>query len=310
MQNLETLKNFTLKNIPNLDTVTLGALELFESQGVPKLNLGNYKKPLVIGSVNAFFTGKILFNKLSAVFANESDYKNKIKANPDIDGCILISASGAKHAIPMAKFLKTKKIATKLLTNNPDAPAKKYIDADNFFVFPKNREPYTYNTSTYMGIILGHTKENPKAIKEFILKSVKPISDKKKINYDSYYLIIPSEFDPIRDMFLTKFDEILQPIVSGRCFTVDQSMHAKNVIISDKELFISFGVDNKDYGLKKNRLYIPLPDKANFGALMAIGYYVIGRIQNSHPSYFQQNIQNYMKRTSKIFGKEMSAIVE
>jgi hypothetical protein len=310
MKNLETMNNFTLKNIPNLNEVILAALELFENGGVPKLNLGKYKKPLVIGSVNAFFTGKILFVNSSAVFANESDYKNKIKTNPDIDGCILISASGAKHAIPMAKFLKTKNIETRLLTNNPDAPAKKYIDDNKFFVFPKNREPYTYNTSTYLGMILGKTKENPKLIKEFILKRIKPILDKKKIKYDSYYLIIPNEFDSIRDMFLTKFDELLQPAVSGRCFTVDQSMHAKNVVVSDKELFISFGYANEDYGLKNNRLHIPLPDKADFGALMAIGYYVIGKIQNSQPPYFQQNIKNYMKRTSKIFGKEMKAIVE
>ncbi|MCL4357545.1 hypothetical protein M1512_01455, partial [Patescibacteria group bacterium] len=38
-------------------------------------------------------------------------------------------------------------------------------------VFPKNRETYTYNTSTYMSMILSYTRENPSQIKRFILEN-------------------------------------------------------------------------------------------------------------------------------------------
>ncbi|MBT3539041.1 hypothetical protein HN481_02850 [Candidatus Parcubacteria bacterium] len=308
--NFEALEKFDIKSLPNLDVVTLAALELFMSQGLPTLNLGNYKKPMVVGSVNAFFTGKILFENAEAVFANESDYKQKFENYSGIDGVILVSASGSKHSIEMADFFKKKKVETRLLTNNVEAPAKKYIDEDKFFVFPKNREPYTYNTSTYMGMILGHTGEDPKKIYNFLHKKIDKIIPNNFADYDSYYFILPSKFDAIRDMFLTKFDEILQPEVSGRVFTVDQCMHAKNVILSPKECFISFDYKNKYYGVKDARVHVPLSKDADYGTLMAVAYYMIGKIQSQYPPYFQNNIEDYIKRASKVFGYELKAIVE
>ena len=158
--NLETLKTFDLTSLPNLDVVTLGALELFASEDLPELNLGNYKRPLVLGSGNAAVTGKILFENTDAVLADESTYAGKLDNISGIDGAVLLSASGSKHAITISQDLKKRGIETRLLTNNIDAPAKEFIDEDKFFVFPKNREPYTYNTSTYMGMILGKTKED------------------------------------------------------------------------------------------------------------------------------------------------------
>ncbi|MFZ2189335.1 MAG: hypothetical protein WA057_00160 [Candidatus Magasanikiibacteriota bacterium] len=310
MTNLQTMQNFTLKNIPNLDVAVMGALELFISQGVPKLNLGNYKRPMVVGSVNAFFTGKILFENSDAILANESDYKQKFENIKGIDGIILISASGDKHAIEMARFFKEKNIETRLLTNNPKAPAKEYLDDDKVFVFPKNKEPYTYNTSTYMGMIIGHTGESAEDIYNFLKTKINPLIPNNFSKFDSYYILVESRFDAIRDMFLTKFDELLQPKVSGRVFTIDQSMHAKNVVMSDTELFISFGIENKHYGLEKNRLYFPLPNNANYATLMAVVYYVIGKIQSQYPPYFADNIEDYMKRASAVFNKEMKAIVE
>lgn len=310
MTNLKTMQNFTLKNIPNLDVAVLGALELFENEKIPKLNLGKYKKPLVVGSGNAAVTGKILFDGQDVVLADESNYKLKLKNIKDIDGAILISASGAKHAITLAQDFKKRKLKTVLLTNNPDAPAKKYIDADKFFVFPKNKEPYTYNTSTYMGMILGKTKENPTKIKDFILNTTKKESNKNFKKYDAFYLIIPNQFDATRELFTTKFDELFQPVVSGRVFTPEQSKHAKSVADNKKELFISFGYDNQTFGLKQNRLNISLPKGASYATIMAVVYYTIGKIQEQHPSYFKKGIVKYCQGASKIFGKTISPIVE
>ena len=55
-----------------------------------------------------------------------------------------------------------KKIATILFTTNKDAPAKKFVKKT--LVFPKQREPYTYNTTTYLSMILASTKETTKKI--------------------------------------------------------------------------------------------------------------------------------------------------
>ena len=46
MKNLEIMENFTLKNIPDLDTCVLGALELFMKEPLPKINI-KFKKPMV-----------------------------------------------------------------------------------------------------------------------------------------------------------------------------------------------------------------------------------------------------------------------
>lgn len=310
MKNLEILKNFDIDSLPDLDVVVLGALELFMEQGIPELHLGDYKRPLVLGSVNAAVTGEILFDDKDVVLADESSYQKKIKSIKNIDGAILISASGSKHAVSLAKDLRERGIETRLLTNNVDAPAKEFIDEDKVFVFPKNREPYTYNTSTYLGMILGKTKENPLDIKQFIEDHVDLVIPQNFKEFDAYYVIIPKEFAASRELFLTKFDEMFQPMISGRVFTEEQSKHAKTVIISDKELFISFGYDNQTFGLEENRLFIPLPENADYGALMVIVYYVLGKIQAQHPPYFKDGIQDYMKKAGDAFGITLSAIVE
>jgi hypothetical protein len=309
-KNIEILKTFDINSIPSLDIVTLGALELFEERGIPELHLGNYNRPLVVGSGNGAVTGKILFDDSDAVLADESTYEKKLASISGIDGAILISASGSKHAITLAKDLKSRGIETRLLTNNPSAPAKEFIDDDKFFVFPKNREPYTYNTSTYMSMILGKTQENPSEIKEFILSEVQKYIPQNFADYDAFYVLVPEKFDAIREMLNTKFDELFQPAVSGRVFTPEQSKHAKSVVKYDKELFISFGFENTMYGPENARLDIPLPTGADFGAMMAVAYFVIGNIQKQHPAYFAQGIEEYMKRASSAFGLALNAIVE
>jgi len=310
MKYRELLKTFDTISLPNLDVVTLGALELFAEDGIPELNLGDYRRPLVLGSGNAAVTGQVLFDNIDAVFADESTYKKKLENIDGIDGAILLSASGSKHAIALAKDLHERGIETRLLTNNVDAPAKQFIDEDKFFVFPKNREPYTYNTSTYLGMILGKTKEKPAMIKDFIEKQVDSLVPDNFADYDAFYLLVPEQFDTFREMLMIKFDELFQPIVSGRVFTPEQSKHAKSVVTSDKELFISFGYENNSFGLENNRLNIPLPQNANYGAMMAISYYVVGKIQEQHPAYFKNGIEEYVKHAGDMFGIKLCVIVE
>ncbi len=292
------------KELIDLDEAVINALNLFIKKGVPNLDLGNYKRPLVVGSGNAAIAGKIIFEDKDAVFSDVSNYKKDLKSKK-VDGAFLISASGEKSAPGIAKFLKQKNIDMVLLTNNPESEAGQYVDKKKLFVFPKNPEPYTYNTSTYMGLILAKTKENPKKILEFINNKVKcNVPDLRY--YDSYYFVIPDELDSIRDMFLTKFDELFGSKISARVFTLEETKHAKTVIPSEKELFVSFGMKNKTFG--NSRLEIPLPKNADYGAIMAIGYYFIGQIQKQNPQWFKQNIEKYVKKSSKIFDDELKVI--
>lgn len=297
--NYNIMQNFTLKNIPDLDVCVLGALELFNSVKLPKIDTPKGKM-IVIGSGNALATGKIIFRNDDAIFASESDYEEKLR-NIKFQVGVVISASGGKHAPIIVKKLKSKRIKTILITNNENAMAKKF--SDKTFVLPKQREPYTYNTSTYLGMIFASEKENVKEIYNHLNK-IKVPSMKR---YDSFYLILPPRFDSVREMLVTKFDELFGPMILGRVYTTEQTKHAKTITPSSKELFISFGGKNNTYG--KHRLFIPLPKNCGFGGLIATAYYVIGKIQKQKEPYFKNNILNYTKESSRIFKQEIKAIV-
>ena len=102
-----------MQKIINLDQAVLNALHLFADQKLPSLKLPPSKRPFVVGSGNAAITGKILFQDADAVFADESTYLQKLNTIKNIDRCILISASGGKHAPIVAKELNKRKLFCK-----------------------------------------------------------------------------------------------------------------------------------------------------------------------------------------------------
>ncbi|MFT7507601.1 MAG: hypothetical protein ACI92I_000762 [Acidimicrobiales bacterium] len=306
----QTLETFDLSSIPDLDVVVLGALELFADTELPKLDFSHLKKPLVLGSVNAYMTAQIVFADTPAVFADEASYKETSAKTDDIDGVVVFSASGSKHAVAMVKDMLQEGLEVHLVTNTPGSLAGELLSSEFVHVFPKNREPYTYNTSTYLSTILGRTGEDAVAINDFIMKEVSPKLLRNFGDYSAYSILIPSRFKHVRAMLRTKFDELFGPHIIGRVFTDEEVKHAKTVVTSGNELFISFGVENKYYGLAKNRLQIPLPENVDYGALLAISYFVVGQIQKANPSYFKNNIEKYTKTASEIFDQEIKPIVE
>lgn len=289
------------KRLINLDECVINALDLFSITHFPKLDI-KFKRPLVVGSGNAEVTGKIIFDDKDAIFADEGNYKQKLKK---ADGAVLISSSGSKHAPIIAKELRKRKKKTILLTNNQTAEARNFVKET--LVFPKNSEPYTYNTSTYMGMILAKTRESPKTILTQIKKIKVPKNLKK---YDAFYIFVPERFHLIREMLLTKFDELFGPKISGRAFTVEQTKHAKTVVPYKKEFFIGIGCDDRYKHFGKHKFCYSLSPKADYAEVMATAYYVIGQIQKQHPPYFKNNIEAYTKKASKIFKKEITPIVD
>lgn len=281
-----------MKELINLDECVINALKLFSKTKLPKIKY-NFKNPLVVGSGNAAALGKLLF---TGIHADESTYKKILKSHK-VDGAIIVSASAGKHAPKIIKYLKKKKIKTILLTNNEKGKATKV--ADKVLIFPKNTEPYTYNTSTYLGMILAKTNEDPKKILAH-LKKVKVPSLKK---YNSYFFIVPEKFDALREFYETKFDELFGPKIQGEAFTFEQTKHAKTVVKSNKELFISLGKENKVFG--KNRLNYKLPKQADFALMFCLGYYVIGKIQSQNPPWFKKGIVSYVKEASRLFHQKI-----
>ncbi len=306
----DILNTFTADTLPDLDVVVLGALELFADTNIPALDFSHLKKPLVFGSGNAYLTAQIVFDGTEAVFADESSFTDVLQKYTDIDGVVVFSASGSKHAVAMVLEIQKAGLEVYLVTNTTHSPAGELLTNEFVHIFPKNREPYTYNTSTYLSTILGKTREDAHEILDFISTEVSPKLLRNFGDYSAYTLIIPTKFAHIRAMLRTKFDELFGPRITGRVFTDEEIKHAKTVVASGDELFISFSVENEYYGLKKNRLYIPLSENADYGAMLAISYYVVGKIQSAYPPYFKQGIAQYIQTASKIFNQELTIIVE
>lgn len=306
----DILNTFTLENLPNLDTAVLGSLELLSGQDLPRIDISQFKRPLVVGSGNAEAAGRILFADSDAVFASESSVDGELAHITDIDEVIVVSASGGKDAPVIAKKARAAGKHVTLITDTDHSPTEHDLSPDELTVhlFPKNREPYTYNTSTYMSMIFGLTRENPDAILDFIQSQVDSLAMPDFSQYQRFYLIVPPEFSGIIRMLHVKFIELFGRNIARDVETSEYVRHATTVAGSD-ELFIAFGAPNTTWGHPDHRLNVPLPNDAGYGAMMAIGYYVIAQIQKAQPQYFKEHIAEYCTMISDVFGETIEPIV-
>ncbi|MFZ4648291.1 MAG: hypothetical protein ACOYMB_01495 [Patescibacteria group bacterium] len=279
--------------LPSLSEVTLSAVTLFTKNRPPKLGPKNFMFPIIIGSGNAYNAGQIIFGNQKAVFASESNFKEIVKnyknliSQKIISDAIVISASGEKDSIWEVKLAKKLGLKTSLFTCSPASSAAKL--ADQVFEYKKLPEPYTYNTSTYLGMILSATMEDPKVILKY-LKSIKLPNRFRR--YDSYAFVLPNNFAALAPMLEIKRNELFGPKLSLRAFSEGEARHAKFVIRDERELVISFG-ENLYFGHPKHRWEIKLPKGADYGLMMALTYFVIGQIQESKPAWFEKNIYNF-----------------
>lgn len=290
----------------NLDQNVLQALNFFSKDKPPALDISKFHLPFVVGSGNAYNTGLILFSENAAIFADESNFRKTIAAFEEavkkglIQDAVIISASGGKDSVWEIELAKKYGLNTTLLTTKAQSDAAKI--ADSVKVYKSIAEPYTYNTSTYMGMILSKTQEDPLRIKEFI-ESLE-FSD----NFDGhrgYSFVVPDKFMQICPMLDIKKSELFGPFVSLRAFSQGHARHAKFVIKTPQELVISLGQKNEHFGDQNHRWDINLPEDSNFATIMAVTYYIVGRIQASKPPYFKKSIDRYASKDGpKAYGPE------
>jgi hypothetical protein len=282
-------------NIPNLDEIVVETLDFFAKNPPPRFEISNFNLPFVVGSGNAYNTGLIIFSEKSAIFADESNFKQVIESYKGAieqkltTHAIIISASGEKDSVWEIELAKQHGLETTLLTTKKDSSASKV--ADKVLVYKSIAEPYTYNTSTYMGMILSSTNENVSETKDFIenLKLPENFSE-----FNAYTFIIPDKFTAICPMLDIKKSELFGSKLSLRAFSQGHARHAKFVIPDEKELVISIGRKNEWYGVPQSRWDIMQPENFSFAGIMALTYYIIGKIQTSKPQYFKENIANYV----------------
>jgi len=292
----------TQPKLPCLNETVLAALDFFVKNNPPHLNLKPFSLPIVVGSGNAYNTAQIIFSGQPAIIASESNFKTvlsgykKLINNKTITQAIIISASGEKDSVWETKLAKKYKLKTVLLTCSSNSTAAKL--ADQVIAYRKLPEPYTYNVSTYLGLILSAGQEEARGIKEFIAKLKLPANFKK---YTAYSFILPDEFAAVSPMLEIKRNELFGPYVSLRAFSFGEARHAKFVNNSEKELVISFG-KNKYFGLKSNRWEIKIPRNAGNSFIMALSYFLVGKIQEQKTPYFKKNIASFCQEGPKAYG--------
>ncbi len=292
--------------IINLDQATINALKFLQKNPPKKINLKKLKFPFVIGSGNAYNTAKILFSKNPAIIASESDFKNIITNYKKLikkglsKEAVIISASGEKDSVWETKLAKKHGLQTILLTCSKNSSAGKV--ADKIHVFNKIDEPYTYNVSTYLSMIIANTSEDP----EYILKQLKKIKLPKNFkDYSAYSFILPNKYSSIAPMLEIKQRELFGPKLNIKAFSQGEARHAKYVIPWKKELVITIGEKNNHFGDKDNRLDISLAKNHDFAYILSLTYYLIGKIQEAKPDYFKKNIENYCQDYGpKAYGKD------
>jgi hypothetical protein len=279
-------------NLPNLDEIVLKSLDFFIKNPPPALDLDQFEMPFVVGSVNAFFTGQIIFSGRAAIFANESNFESAVKSYQPIitqklvTQAVVISASGEKDSVWELELAKKLGLKTTLLTCKPNSTGAKI--ADQILAYKSIAEPYSYNTSTYMGMILSTTGEKPEEIKKAIDGLTLPKDFGK---YQAYSFVLDDKYLNLTSMIITKGEELFGPRLMIRAYTQGYARHAKFINRTDKELVISLGTKNEYFGDPNNRWNIDLPADANFGTVMALSYYICGKIQEVKPAYFKQNIK-------------------
>ncbi|MBI2613362.1 MAG: hypothetical protein HYW62_01155 [Candidatus Levybacteria bacterium] len=284
------------ENIPNLDQTVMQALVFFIENPPPRIDISQFKSPFVFGSGNAINAGLIIFSDTGATFGDESNYKsvfsssNKKTQQGELRDVIVISASGAKDAPSEIEFAKQNGLKTTLLTTKSESDAAKI--ADKVITYKSIAEPYTYNTSTYMGMILSATGENPARIKQLIegLKLPENFAEHKYFAF-----VVPDEFMQICPMLDIKDNELFGPHSTIRAYSQGHARHAKFVIRDENELVMTVGSKNEHFGDPNHRWDIDIPNDIKYGGIMALTYYIVGKIQASKPPYFKENIARYAK---------------
>lgn len=285
-----------MSDLVDLDENVIKALDFFIQNPSPSVDIDSFELPFVVGSGNAYNTGVIIFSQKAAIFADESNFKKIIAAfekavkNKLISQAVVISASGGKDSVWEIELAKKYGLKTHLLTTKAQSDAAKI--ADEVYVFSSIDEPYTYNVSTYLGMVLSATKEDPKQLKAYIESLNLP---ENFDNYKSYTFVLPDKYGSVCPMLDIKKSELFGPHLSLRAFPQGHARHAKFVIRSEEELVISIGEENMYFGDPDHRWDIYPPEFVSFGGIIALTYYIIGKIQKAKHPYFKENVENYVQ---------------
>jgi len=202
------------QKIEKLDRYAMKTLEGLESWKYPDLKLEKSERNIFMGSGDAANTGRIFAQILGGHALNVCNYKIFFENEPSRDSNIyILNASGGKDGLKMAQWLTERNWHPKLLTNNPEPPAGKFLRPEDIFVFPANIEPPTYNVSTYASMLYWLLKEDLQEIREKI-KNIE-IPDLRK--YKFIFFMVEDKYEVLGRMATRKIAETLAGVGANGC---------------------------------------------------------------------------------------------
>jgi hypothetical protein len=295
------------EKIETLDHYVKQALDFFEENKNPALELPKSSNTLVVGSQTGLLTGRIIYR-----FAGRSySHAKEVLAQSEIDAkanlledVTIVSASGSRQVVPTARYALDQGLRVNAILCNENSELKEnFGNKINYKIFSALQEPPTINTSTYGSMIQAVTQENLSEIRQVVESLEEPEGGYGL--FKAFSVIFTDSMPEVAEMV----DWKLRGENIGRCIGsisthLTNYMHGAAINDADKELYIGLGLNQEEKDVfeqvlepipSERKYYIDVPD--GFGPLgfMLLGYSLVGRIQKNYPG-FQNNIGIYKQR--------------
>ena len=296
--------------IETLDYYVRQALDFFEENKNPTLELPKSTHTLVVGSQTGLLAGRIIYRFADRSFSHAKEVlaQCEIDAKRNIlEDVTIVSATGSRQVVPIAQYALDKGLRVNaVLCNNNSELEENFGDRINSITFSALTKPPTINTSTYGSMIQAVTHENLSEIRQVIESLEEPEGGYGQ--FKAFSVILTDSMPEVAEMV----DWKLRGENIGRCIGsmsthLTNYMHGAAINDANKELYIALGLSKKEKEVFEQMLepvpterkyYIDVPD--DFGPLgfMLLGYSVVGQIQKDYPG-FQNNIGDYKQRATK-----------
>jgi hypothetical protein len=275
------------EKIEKLDHYAIKTLESLPNWKYPELKIEKSGKNIFMGSGDAANTGKIFAQILGGRALNVCNYQIFFENEPNRDSDIyIVNASGGKDGLKMAKWLTERNWHPKLLTNNPEPPAGKYLRPEDIFVFPADKEPPTYNVSTYASMIYWLLKEDLPQIEDKI-KNLE-IPDLRK--YKFIFFMVQDKYETLGRMATRKIAETLAGVGANGC---GYSNAVHGMLTQPNKDRLVFCMNCKYEG--SGDVY-ELNIDSYLGLLLCI-HYIVGKNQTDQDS--ENILRNYMENAKR-----------
>ncbi len=298
------------EKIETLDYYVRKALDFFEENKNPTLELPKSTHTLVVGSQTGLLAGRIVYRFADRSFSHAKEVlaQSEIDAKRNIlEDVTIFSATGSRQVVPIARYALDQGLRVNAILCNDNSELKEnFGDRINDIIFQAIKEPPTVNTATYGSMIQAVTQENLSEIRQVVDSLEEPKGGYGQ--FEAFSVILTDRMPEVAEMV----DWKLRGEKIGRCIGsmsthLTNYMHGAAINDANKELYIAIGLNKEEKEVFEQMLepvpterkyYIDVPD--GFGPLgfMLLGYSVVGQIQKNYPG-FQNNIGNYKQRAAK-----------